>query len=118
VPAEWSAPAEQAPAAEALGRHRTAVGRVACPRRVRAVSAPATQQVEHNQPDSHQGKEDEQVPDDFHRRFHHPRKRLGECARQRRLGGIGKSTGRGGAMRSTKSAPLGWGLGRHRPAPQ
>jgi hypothetical protein len=92
-------------------RHRTAVGRVACPRRVRAVSASATQQVEHNQPDSHQGKEDEQVPDDFHRRFQHPRKRLGECARQRRLGVIGKATGRGGAMRSTNSAPLGWGLG-------
>jgi hypothetical protein len=44
------------------------------PQRVRAVSAPASQQVEHNQPDSHQSKEDEQVPDDFHRRLQHPRK--------------------------------------------
>jgi hypothetical protein len=34
---------------------------------VTAGSAPAGQQVEHHQPDHHQGKEDEQVPHDVHR---------------------------------------------------
>jgi hypothetical protein len=33
---------------------------------MRAISVPASQQVEPNKADSHQGKEDEQVPDNFH----------------------------------------------------
>jgi hypothetical protein len=33
---------------------------------VKMSSAPASQQVEHQQPDRHQGKEHEQVPDNFH----------------------------------------------------
>ena len=62
-------------------------GRPSClarPQRARAVSAPTSQQVEHNQPDNYQGKEDEQVRDDFHRRLQHPHKRFGERPRQRR----------------------------------
>ena len=33
---------------------------------MKAVSACARHQIEHNQPDSHQDKEDQQVPDDLH----------------------------------------------------
>jgi hypothetical protein len=55
----WSAP----PAASEPSLAATQGGTAA----VTASSAPASQQVQHNKRDSHQGKEDEEVPDDFHR---------------------------------------------------
>jgi hypothetical protein len=84
---------------------------------VLASSAPASQQVEHDQPHSHQGKEDEHVPDDFH----HNSSILASCSVSARGSGHAArehgSSGRrppGGGTCSTSSALPGWGLGSSR----